>query len=336
MGSFFEVRIPARTPGGVELATAMLDRIEALEAQLTVYRDDSEVSRLNATAHEAPVAVRPNLFALLQRGLKFGSETEGAFDLAIGALSAAWGFTRGPRRVPSIEEQARAIACSGQVHLTLDPATQTVAFDTPGVVINLGAIGKGHAIDQVVALLSDHWWPVSGLVHGGQSSIYALGSPPDAFGGRWDVALHNPFHPEAPMGILKLRDQAIGTSGSWLQSFEVEGRKYGHILDPRTGVPPADGPASVTVVAPDATTADALSTAFYLMGPAAAARYLATHPGLAALFVLPGRHPGTLQLQMIGLDPAHFHPNPDYEQTWTPIPNVETLERSHPDRPADL
>lgn len=316
MGSFFEVRLPVRTPGALELADRMLDRIDVLERQMTVYRDDSELSRINATAYEGPVAVEPALFGLLARAFEIGRETGGAYDIAVGALSAAWGFTRGPKRVPDPEALADARSRSGQRLVRLDPQGLTAAFDVPGVVLNLGSIGKGYAIDQAVELVRKHWWPTSALVHGGQSSVFALGSPPDRFGGRWEVALRNPFQNDEPLGILNLRNQAIGTSGFWYQGFEVNGRLYGHILDPRSGEPPADGPASVTVVAPDAERADALSTAFFLMGAEAAARYCRLHPEVGVLFVVRGRRDGALRLEVLNLDPALFSANPLYDVSW--------------------
>ncbi len=121
MGSYFEVRLPALTPGAITLATRTLDLIDALEAQLTVYRETSEVSRLNATAHLGPVAVEPGLFALLERALRLGSATGGAYDVTSGALSAAWGFFKGPKRLPDPETLADARARTGQHHLRLDP-----------------------------------------------------------------------------------------------------------------------------------------------------------------------------------------------------------------------
>src|SRR5690349_1292448 len=284
MGSFFEVGLPAHTPAAVALAESALDLIDALEAQLTVYRDDSEVSRLNATAHLGPVEVEPGLFALPEKAVTIGLETGGAYDVTAGALSVAWGFFRGPKRVPDPDTLADARARTGQHHLTLDANAQTVAFDRPGVVINLGSIGKGYAIDRAVEVVAAHWWPTSALVHGGRSSLYALGSPPDRFGGRWEIAVRNPFRPESPLGIVRLRNRGMGTSGTDFQRFEVDGRVYGHILDPRTGEPVL-GPASVTVLAPSAAEADALSTAFYLLGPEGAEAYIASHPDVGAIFV---------------------------------------------------
>jgi thiamine biosynthesis lipoprotein len=307
MGSSFEVRLPGRTPGVVDLACRALDLIDALEAQLTVYRDDSEVSRLNATAHLGPVAVEPGLFGLLQAAVTLSRETGGAYDVTSGALSEAWGFVKGPKRVPDPATLAEARACTGWHHLRLDPERCAVAFDRPGIRINLGSIGKGYAIDRAVGLLrsGSHGWPASGLVHGGRSSLYALGSPPGQFGGRWEVALPNPHQRETPLGIFRLRNRALGTSGTAFQQFVLEGRLYGHILDPRTGQP-AVGPVSVTVLAPSAAEADALSTAFYLLGPDRAAEYLASHPEIGAVFVETCSDAAPPRVRILGLDDSDF------------------------------
>ncbi|MEW4570155.1 FAD:protein FMN transferase [Tautonia sp. JC769] len=289
MGSFFEVRIPVRTPGAAALAQSALDVIDAVEFLLTIYRDDSEVSRLNASAHEGPVCVSPELFALIEHALQIGRQTDGAYDLASGALSLAWGFIRGPKRVPSPDELADARDRSGSHLVRLDPEQSTVQFARPGVVLNFGAIGKGYALDRVTRLIRDSWFPTSALVHGGQSSLYALGSPPDRLGGRWDIRVVDPFNLSRSVGTLHLRNRGLSTSGGSIQWFEANGRFYSHILDPRIGEPlDADAPASVTVLAPTAAEADALSTAFSILGPDGSAPILRDRPEIAALFILRG------------------------------------------------
>jgi thiamine biosynthesis lipoprotein len=305
MGSYFEVRLAASTPGAIGLTERALDLVDELEQQMTVYRDDSEVSQINATAHLGPSEVEPRLFRLLERALEIGRATGGAYDVTAGALSLAWGFVRGPRRVPDAPTLADARARTGQQHLRLDPERHTLTFDRPGIVINLGSIGKGYAIDCAIDVIRDHWWPTSALVHGGRSSVYALGSPPGRFGDRWQVALRNPFDPEVPLGVIHLRNRGMGTSGTSFQRFEAGGEVYGHILDPRTGVP-ADGPASVTVLAPTAAEADALSTAFYLLGTEATAAYVAEHPGIGAIIVEDGPSGNTPRVVTIGLAENEF------------------------------
>ena len=311
MGSYFEVRLGSGVPGAVDLATRALDVVEALEAQLTVYNDESEVARLNATAHLGPVEVEAGLFALLQRALEIGRATGGAYDVTAGALSLAWGFTRGPKRVPDPETLLDARGRTGSDHLILDRDRKTVAFDRPGIVINLGSIGKGYAIDRAVDVIRGHWWPTTTLIHGGRSSLYALGSPPDDFGGRWQVALRDPLLPDLPIGTIHLRNRGMGTSGTSFQRFEAGGRVFGHILDPRLGEPPIEnGQGSVTVLAPTAAEADALSTAFFLLGPEGSSAFLASRPDVAALFVSrpdPARPP---RVETFHLTDADYTPRP--------------------------
>jgi thiamine biosynthesis lipoprotein len=309
MGSFFEIRLPARLSGAVDLATRGLDLIEELEAQLTIYHDDSEVSRLNRTAHLGPVPVESGLYQLLERAVAIGQATGGAYDVTSGALSLAWGFIRGPKRVPDSETLEDARSRTGIGHLTLDACALTIAFDRPGIVINLGSIGKGYALDRAAALIRDSWCPTPALIHGGQSSLYALGSPPGQFAGRWEVALRNPFDPAQPLGTIRLRNRALGTSGLAFQRFEAGGRVYGHILDPRTGEPPAHGPASVTVLAPTAAEADALSTALYLLGPEGAAAYVADHPELGAILIDESPVGGRPHAVVLGLAWEEFEPD---------------------------
>jgi thiamine biosynthesis lipoprotein len=304
MGSFFEVRLSAQTPAAADLATRALDVVEDLEGRLTVYRDDSEISRLNAAASDASVTVQRDVFDLLARAVAIGRETGGAYDVTSGALSVAWGFLRGPRRVPDAETLADARSRTGAEFLRLDESTQSVRFDRPGLMINLGSIGKGYAIDRAADVIRNHWWPTSAVIHGGGSSLFAIGSPPDEFGGRWEISIRNPLDPETPIGRFRLRNRGLGTSGAAFQQFEEGGRIYGHILDPRTGEPCANGPLSVSVIAPTAADADALSTAFYLLGPHGAADYVRRHPEVGALFVLAPTEAAPMQVLTLGLTAA--------------------------------
>jgi len=306
MGSYFEIRLGALVPGAVDLANRALDLIDDLEAQLTVYSDESEISRLNATAHLGPVAVERGLFGLLERAVALSKLTDGAYDVTSGALSQAWGFVRGPKRVPDAETLGDARARTGWQHLRLDPENLTVGFDRPGIRINLGSIGKGYAIDQAVEAIRQHWFPTSALIHGGQSSLFALGSPPGRFGGRWEIAVRNPLRPETPLGVLRLRNRGLGTSGSAFQQFVVNGRAYGHILDPRTGEPAASGPASVTVLAPTAADADALSTALYLLGPEAARDHVERNPEVSVVMVHEGPADQSPRVSTFGLSREDF------------------------------
>ncbi len=310
MGSYFEVRVGSGVPGAVDLATRALDVVEAIEAWMTVYDDSSEVGEVNASAHLAPVRVSDGLFQVLRRAIEVNQASKGAFDPTAGALSLAWGFTRGPKRVPDAATLADARGRTGSNLVELDPENQTVRFRKPGVVLNFGSIGKGWAVDRAVDVIRSYWWPTSTLIHGGRSSLFALGSPPDDFGGRWAVALTDPDHPDDSLGTIHLRNRGMATSGSSFQRFEAGGRSYGHIIDPRTGEPPQGAATSVTVLAPTAAEADALSTAFYLLGPDKSAPILADRPEVAALFVDRGGPGGSARVVPFHLTTADYSPGP--------------------------
>src|SRR5262249_40871298 len=160
-----------------------------------VYRDSSEVCRLNRLAATRPVSVEEGLFELLTLCARLTAETHGAFDVTAGALVKAWGFFRGPRRVPPDAERAAALAQVGMSQVQLDAVTRAVRFLRPGLEINLGSIGKGYALDRAAYLLRDGWGVRSALLSGGQSSILALGTEPGSRGG-WTVGVRHPWDPE--------------------------------------------------------------------------------------------------------------------------------------------
>ena len=284
MATRFEVALPLGTPFAVEAAEDALDLIDDLEAQLTVYRDDSEVSRLNAAAADGPVAVEPRLFELLVRAAHIARETAGAFDAATGAIVKAWGFFKRDGRVPSPAERADALAKSGTRHVAFDPDARTVKFRRRGLEFNLGGIGKGYALDRAAELLREKWGVRSALLHGGGSSVYAIGTPPGDLRG-WPVSLRHPWDDAATLGTVRLTDQGFGTSAATFQFFEYKGEKLGHLLDPRLGWP-ATGTASASAIAPTAADADAYSTAFFVLGQEASAAFCRSRPQLTAL-VLP-------------------------------------------------
>jgi thiamine biosynthesis lipoprotein len=226
--------------------------------------------------------VEDRLFALLADAATLTNETGGAFDIATGALIKAWGFFKRGGRVPPPAELAAARACSGMRHVVLDAERRTVKFRRRGLELNLGGIGKGYALDRAAELLRTKWGITSALLHGGGSSVYALGTPPNRSG--WAVAVKHPWA-KRRLGTVKLADQGFGTSAATFQFFEYNGKKLGHLLDPRTGWP-ASGTASASCVAPTAAAADALSTAFFVLGADAAAAYCKARVSLAAV-VLP-------------------------------------------------
>jgi thiamine biosynthesis lipoprotein len=283
MATTFEVILPFGTPEGVEAASDALDEIDRLEDQLTVYRDTSEVSQLNCRAAGRWVPVEHRLFGLLTLAQRLHAETEGAFDVSVGALIKAWGFYRRRGRVPSEEERAAVLPRMGMQNVRFDPERRAVRYAVGGLEINLGSIGKGYALDRAMQRLREQWGIVSALIHGGYSSVLALGSERPGRRG-WPVGVRHPWDAARRLAVVWLRDRALATSAATFQHLEYNGRKLGHLLDPRTGWP-AEGLASATVLAPSAAEADALSTACYIQGVDWARAYCAARAQVAAVLL---------------------------------------------------
>ena len=202
------------------------------------------MSRLNRAAAYTAIPVEKGLFELLQLADRITRESGGAFDVSAGALIKAWGFYRGPRRVPSVAERAAALDRVGMRHVLLAPEQRLVRYRRQGLEINLGSIGKGYALDRAAAVLRQRQNLPGALLHGGHSSVYAIGTEPGEERG-WAVGVSHPWEPGRRIALLRLRDWALGTSAATFRHLEHEGRKLGHVLDPRTGWP-AEGMALAT------------------------------------------------------------------------------------------
>jgi thiamine biosynthesis lipoprotein len=246
----------------MDAASTALELVHDLEQQLSVYRDDTELSLLNRSAFERPVTVELHLFELLSRGRALSELTHGAFEPVAGALIRLWRICRAGARIPTEAEVQLALGQCGIGNVAFDAAEQTVRFCKPGLEFNLGAIGKGYAVDRAGECLLERG-VTNWMVHGGRSSIRAQGRHAGYDG--WPVGLKNPLIPDKPFATLLLHDASLGTSGTAVQWFRHNGRRYGHILDPRTGWP-IESLLSVSVIAPDSAMADALSTAFFVLG----------------------------------------------------------------------
>jgi thiamine biosynthesis lipoprotein len=253
-----------------------LDEVDALESALSRYRELSDIARVNASAAVGPVRVSPSTFRLLERARVLSEVTEGAFDITVGALLRAWGFVggNGSRPSPQVVRQARDV--SGWNRIRLDASEFSVTFDCPGVELDLGALGKGYALDRALELLTEAG-VAHVLLHGGTSSILTRGLAPD--GRAWRVGLPGPRDslPEAtglitPPGkpsvthSLELHDESLSVSAVWGKSFTEGGEELGHVLDPRTGEPVRRARCAA-VVGPEAAVSDALSTALLVLGP---------------------------------------------------------------------
>lgn len=279
-----EVLLPADAAGEVAHARDALGEADRIEAAWSVFRDDSQLTRINRAAAGAPCAVDPELWHLLVRCRRLSEDTEGAFDITATPLSRCWRLLARQGALPTPDALAGARARTGMRLVELagaggaGGAGGTVRFARDGVELNLGAIGKGYAVGRIAARLRAAGVRQA-LVSAGDSSIEAVGAP----AGGWPIALRG----HGGGTHLRLRAGAMATSGAGEQGFVHDGVRLGHVLDPRTGWP-ARGVSRVTVAAPDAADADALATAFLVGGPALAERYLATHDDVLAVFALDG------------------------------------------------
>jgi thiamine biosynthesis lipoprotein len=298
MGSLFEIYLAGRERETlVGAAQEALEEIERLERQLSHYREDSDISRLNLHAPQQWVRLEPRLYHLLKRCAALHMETDGAFDITTDPLTRLWGFHRGEGRVPSEGEIRAALENVGMYRVLFEDEDHLVRFTAPQLSLNLGAIGKGYAVDAAVETL--RFYNLSrAVVHGGQSTIYALGAPPDD--DAWEFTLRDPRDHQTPVETVRLRDQAISTSGGYEQFFEVEGVRYSHILDPLTGYP-AQGALSVSVIASSAADSDALSTAFFVLGAEGAQDYCRAHPEIRVI-MMQEQADQTLKVIRIGCD----------------------------------
>lgn len=264
MATDFIVLLPQRWSDQVEIALAALEKLDAVESRLTIYRDDGEIALANRLANREPFHLSGETYRLIEKATRWSERTDGAFDITAGPLVEAWGFTKRSGKKPSEDEVIAALAKVGYRHLLLAPVDQTIQFQRPGMSINLGAIGKGDALDQIAGELRQQG--VSDfLIHGGKSSVIAAGDQDLGSEKGWAVGIAHPTKPTRRLGGIWLRDQALATSGSGKQFFHHRGKRYGHVIDPRTGYPAGDL-LSLTVTMKSAADADACATGLFVLG----------------------------------------------------------------------
>jgi len=278
--------IEAYGPNAENLARIVdegLDEVDRVDRLMSHYNAASDVSRVNREAGRHPVTVDAELFDFIAEAMRYNRDSAGAFDITVGPLMKAWGFFRGDGRLPSEEEIASARGHVGGAHVTLDHGARTIAFDAPGVEIDLGGIAKGYAVDRVVALFRQRG-VVAALISAGGSTIYGLGAPPGRAG--WDVELQDPIASGKTALTVQLKNRALSVSGRSEKSFEAGGVTYSHIMDPRT-CRPVQRMLSVAVLAPTGTAGDALDNAFFVLGPNESGVYLRRLPDTEVMFFLP-------------------------------------------------
>ncbi len=259
-----------------QAAQAAFHEIDRLEQGLSRFIESSDISRINKLGARAPVRVSVDTFECLQLARRLHKETGGAFDVTIGALMSCWRTPEGTSGRPGAKEIAEARKRTGMEQVVLDKEHFTVALKTDGVLVDMGGIGKGFALDKAAENLRDWVDEGSGfetaLLSGGQSSVLAMGAPPGKRG--WEVTVEGG---QAVPEELLLSDRALSGSGT-----RVRGR---HIVDPRTGRP-AEGALRAWASCPSAAVSDALSTAFMILSPADIDLYCAEHKDTWALLLM--------------------------------------------------
>ncbi|MGD0336375.1 MAG: FAD:protein FMN transferase [Candidatus Omnitrophota bacterium] len=271
MGTFVQVTSPEKE--APEIVFAEIRRIEAL---LNRYKEDSEISRLNKIGR---LRVSHETFLVVKKAKEFWAISEGAFDITVAPLVDIWGFNRKDFHIPEPGLIKKNLALVGSDKIILHEEEDMVEFKTPGTRIDLGAIGKGFAIDSAVRKLKEHNIHSCLINAGGQ--VYALGTK---YGLPWRIGVISP-RKNGVRDLLKLTGKSVSTSGDYEQYFVKEGKRYSHIFNPKTGYPADSGVISVTVIADDGLTADALSTAIFVLGKAKGEQLLREFPGVEARII---------------------------------------------------
>ncbi|MCL4694827.1 MAG: FAD:protein FMN transferase [Candidatus Hydrogenedentes bacterium] len=269
--------------------------IDSLEARMSSWVRSSQTSRVNREAAERPIRVAPDVFAMYEASRKLYEETNGAFDVTVGPLIDLWRTCREEKRLPTESELAAARGVTGFDKVTLDAEERTVSFAKPGLRMNFGGIGKGFALDRAAEVLRGYGIRMA-ILHGGSSTILAMGAPPDKPG--WTVRVSHPVNEEEDIATFTLCNESLSTSGHLIDVVEIDGKEYGHIINPATGMP-VQGIAMTMAIAPTGTETDGLSTAFFVMGLEGTERYCRDHPGVRAVLI-PDSETGKFELIRIG------------------------------------
>lgn len=276
------VKITYFQPAHLPAVEAALSAMRDVERKMSAHLETSEVSAINRAAGMHPVQVSPETLATIRLGLEVGRLTGGAFDITIKPLMDLWAIGRRGEQLPApgaVEEKRRLVDYR---RVRVDEARREVMLEQAGMALDLGGIAKGYAVDAAARVLSEHG-VTEALINAG-GDIFVLGQR--ARNRAWRIAVQHPRRLDDFIAILELRSIAVVTSGDYQRFIDVDGRRYHHILDPRTGAP-ARGLVSATTVAPSAALADAWSTALFVLGPERGLELIRQVPGVDALVVTP-------------------------------------------------
>ncbi len=282
MGSRWSVLLdePAK-PDAHALQAALQAAVDEVDAQMSTWKPDSDLMLFNAAPCGDWVALPAGLMAVLRAGVQIGRATKGAFEMNVGAAVRAWGFGSDPADLAAIRAASGAARVSSDAALKLDPARQAARKTAP-LALDLSGIAKGYGVDRLAEVVAGHG--LSRALCAIDGEVRALGRQAD--GSPWSVAIETPDSPDrAPYSMLALTEGAVATSGDYRHFLTVRGRRLPHTIDPRRRSPLVDGPASVSVMAADCMTADAMATALMVMGKDEGLAFARQH-AISALFLL--------------------------------------------------
>jgi thiamine biosynthesis lipoprotein len=271
---------------------AVMAEMRHIDATMSTYKPDSEISRVNAHAAQGPVKISRELFGLLETALEYSRITDGAFDITYASVGFMYDFRA--RHRPTEQQISAALPAVNYHHVLLDRATHSVRFSQPGVRIDLGGIAKGYSVDRGIEILQRLGIRHALVSAGGDSRIIG-----DRFGKPWIVGIRHPDRKDEVIARIPLVDTAISTSGDYERYFDENGVRYHHIIDPRTGHS-ASAVRSATVLAPTATRTDGLSKTAFVLGAEAALKIYARLGDVEAILV----RPDGKVLYSQGLEPA--------------------------------
>ncbi len=281
MGSRFEITIVAEDSldanKNIDLAIAEITRIEKL---ISSWDANSQTSLINENAGIKPIKVDSELFNLIERALGISKLTDGAFDISYASMDSIWKFDGSMTEMPTDEEINNSVAKVGYENIVLDKLNHTVFLRIKGMKIGFGAIGKGYAADKAKDLLISKG-VTSGIINA-SGDMAVWGKQPN--GSEWKVAIINPLNKNKVFALLPITNGAVVTSGNYEKYVNFKGKRYTHIIDPRTGYP-SSGIISVTVFAPEAELADALATSVFVMGKEAGLHRINQLPKIECIII---------------------------------------------------
>ncbi|SFI18494.1 thiamine biosynthesis lipoprotein [Planctomicrobium piriforme] len=284
MGVPVRIVVYASDPvSAIQATDAAYERLKQLDRTLSDYDPDSELNQLCLAPTGTAVKVSPDLWSVLSASQKLSAQSDGAFDVTVGPLVKLWRVARRKKQLPDPADLAAAKKRVGFQHVTLDTAQQTVTLSLPEMQLDVGGIAKGYAADAAYNVLVEHGLPIALLAVAGDIRV---GDPPPGRTG-WRVEVEDRGRaapPDHKPLVLELCRQAVSTSGDTYQYLQLNGVRYSHIVDSKTGLG-LTTPGSVTVVAPTCMQADGLATALSILGPDRGFAFLEQFPHTHAMFV---------------------------------------------------